>query len=143
MRFLGHLVDICKMAGRPFEIGYKFHCVADKGYVWDFWPHSSPKNGYHPLLSTAVKPSSGALTPAGAIVLHLAKQPPYTSTSFNTFTANYYTTVALLQHPREIGTTRKTGAGYSDSLNVPEMVQEKVEYHYSTGVISGRVAVFL
>ena len=40
MRFLGRSVDICKMPGKPIEVGYKFYCLADREYVWNFWPHS-------------------------------------------------------------------------------------------------------
>ena len=148
MRFLGRSVDICKMPGKPIEVGYKFHCLADRGYVWNFWPHSGTKNGYDPLPPIAVRPTPGGLTPTGAMVLYLAKQLPYTTMAFNIFTDNYYTTVALLQQLRAIGiggcgTTRKTGAGYPESLKVPEKAQTRVEYHYSTGAIAGGVAVLL
>ena len=148
MRFLGRFVDICKMPGKPVEVGYKFHYLADKGYVWNFWPHSGTKDGYDPLSPTAVKLTPGALTPTSAMVLHLAKQLPYTTMAFMIFTDNYYTTVELLQQLRAIGiggcgTRRKTSAGYPESLKVPERVQGKVEYHYSTGVITGGVAVLL
>ena len=148
MRFLGRSEDICKMPEKPIEVGYKFHCLADKGYVWNFWPHTGTKDGYDPLPSTAVKPTPEALTLPGAMVLHLAKQLPYTTIAFNIFTDNYYNRVALLQYLRAIGigrcaTTRKTGARYPECLKVPEKVKGKVEYHYSTGGISGRVAVLL
>lgn len=36
MRFLGRSIDTCKMPGKPIEIGYKFRCLTDHGYVWDF-----------------------------------------------------------------------------------------------------------
>lgn len=47
MCFLGCSVDTCKMPGKPIEIGYKFHCMVDCRYVWDFWPQSR-KDSYDP-----------------------------------------------------------------------------------------------
>lgn len=83
IRFLGRSIDIWKMPGKPIEIGYKFHFLANHGYVWDFWPHSGTKDGYDPLLSDAVQPSVGGLTPTGAMCFHLAIELAYKTMSFN------------------------------------------------------------
>lgn len=148
IRFLGRSIDICKMPGKPIEIGYKFHCLADHGYVWNFWPHSGTKDGYDPLPSNAVQPSGGGLTPTGAMCLHLAMQLPYRTMSFNLYTDNYYTTLDLLANLRSIGiggcgTTRRDRTGYPEILKVPPNAATKVEYHFMTGAVNHEVATLL
>ena len=148
IRFMGRSVDICKMPSKPIEIGYKFHCLADHGYVWDFWPQSGTKDGYDPLPPTAIQPTPGGLTPTGAMCLHLAKQLPYQAMAFNLYTDNYYTTLDLLSNLRSIGiggcgTTRKDRTGYPATLKVPDNAQAKVEYHFITGAVNRGVATIL
>lgn len=140
MRFLGRSIDTCKMSGKPIEIGYKFHCLADHGYVWDF--------GHIPAPSEAVQPEVGGLTPTGTMCLHLAKQLPYTSMAFNIYMDNYYTTLGLLSHLRQIdiggcGTTRRDRTGYPAVLKVPPNSETKVEYHFTTGAVNRGVATLL
>lgn len=141
MRFVGRSVDICKMPGKPIEVGYKFHCLADHGYIWDFWPHSGTKDGYDSLPPDATQPSVGGLTPTGAMCLHLAKQLPYTSHAFNIFTDNYYTTLDLLSNLRAVGiggcgTTRRDRTGYPEELKIPANAETKVEYHFTSGAVN-------
>jgi len=148
IRFMGRSVDICKMPSKPIEIGYKFHCLADHGYVWDFWPQSGTKDGYDPLPPTAIQPTPGRLTPTGAMCLHLAKQLPYQAMAFNLDTDNYYTTLDLLSNSCSIGiggcgTTRKDRTGYPATLKVPDNTQTKIEYHFITGVVNRGVATIL
>ena len=33
--------DTYKMPSRPIQQGFKFHCLADQGYIWDFHPTSN------------------------------------------------------------------------------------------------------
>jgi hypothetical protein len=41
MRCTGRSCDTYKMPSKPIEQGFKFHCLADHGYVWDFVPTSN------------------------------------------------------------------------------------------------------
>lgn len=148
MHFLERSIDIYKMPGKPIEIGYKFHCLADRGYVWDFWPHSGTKDGYYPLSPDATQPVTGSWTPTGAICLHLAKRLPYQTMAFNIYMDNYYTILDLLSNLQDIGiggcgTTRKDRTSYPKELKVPPNVETKVEYHFLTGATNCEVATTL
>lgn len=73
--------------------------------------------------------------------LHLAKQLPYETHTFNIFTYNYYTTLDLLSNLRTIGiggcgTTRKDCTGYPEKLRVPSNAETKVAYHFTTGAVN-------
>jgi hypothetical protein len=39
--FTGRPIHITKMTQKLIDDGYKFYCLADKGYVWDFQPSSN------------------------------------------------------------------------------------------------------
>jgi hypothetical protein len=41
IRSRGRSKDKYKIPNNPIERGYKFHCLADHGYVWDFHPTSN------------------------------------------------------------------------------------------------------
>ncbi|RPA93189.1 hypothetical protein L873DRAFT_1706522, partial [Choiromyces venosus 120613-1] len=126
--FMGCSIDICKMPNKLIKIGYKFHYLADHGYVWDFWPQSDTKDRYNSLPPSATQP-----TPTIA---------------FNLYTDNYYTTLDPLSNLHLIGiggcrTTRKDWTGYPVALKVPENSQIKVEYYFITGTINWGVTTIL
>ena len=39
--YTDHSSDTYKMPSEPIELGFKFHCLADYGYIWDFHPTSN------------------------------------------------------------------------------------------------------
>ena len=41
MRATGRSPDTYKMPSKPIEQGFKFHCLADHGFIWDFHPTSN------------------------------------------------------------------------------------------------------
>ena len=57
--------DTYKMPSKPIELGFKFHCLADHGYIWDFHPTSN-QAGPDPV------PAIEHLTATGEIVMFLA-----------------------------------------------------------------------
>jgi hypothetical protein len=42
IRATGRSPDTYKMPSKPIEQGFKFHCLADDGYIWNFHPTSKP-----------------------------------------------------------------------------------------------------
>ena len=69
IRCTGRSQDTYKMPSKSIEQGFKFHCLADHGYVWDFLPTSN-QAGPNPV------PSIEGITPTGEIVYHLLGQLP-------------------------------------------------------------------
>jgi hypothetical protein len=65
----GHSPDTYKMPSKPMEQWFKFHVVAEYGYVWDFHPMSN-QVGPDPV------PSIEGLTATGQVVHHLVGQLP-------------------------------------------------------------------
>ena len=136
------------MPSNPIEILYKFHCLADHGHVWDFWPPSGTMNGYYPLPPTAIQPTPGGLTSTFTMCLHLTEQLPYQAMAINLYTDNYYTTLNLVSNLHSIGicecgTTRKNRTGYPATLKVPDNVQAKVEYDFITSSVNRGIATIL
>jgi hypothetical protein len=58
------------MPSNPIEQGFKFHCLADHGYVWDFLPTSNQAG------LDSVDAVEG-LTSTGEVVYHLLKKLPH------------------------------------------------------------------
>lgn len=46
IRCTGRSLDTYKMPNKPIERGFKFHCLADHGYIWDFLPTSNQAGCY-------------------------------------------------------------------------------------------------
>jgi len=108
MRATGRSPDTYKMPSKPIEQGFKFHCLADHGYIWDFHPTSN-QAGTDPVRST------DGLTATGDVVYHLLQKLPGTM-YWIFYLDNFYTTVPLLGrlrhdlHMGACGTARSSSA---------------------------------
>ena len=117
------------MPSKPIEQGFKFHCLADHGYIWDFLPTSN-QAGPDPV------PSIEGITPTGEIVYHLLGQLPQPM-YWVAYLDNFYTTIPLLgrlRHDYRIGgcgTARPSSAGFPADLKIPKQNIAKFEYHSS------------
>jgi len=114
IRCTGWSQDTYKMPSKPIEQGFKFHCLADHGYIWDFLPTSN-QAGPDPV------PSIEGITLTGEIVYHLLGQLPQPM-YWVAYLDNFYTTISLLgrlHHDYRIGgcgTARPSSAGFPADL---------------------------
>jgi hypothetical protein len=112
---------------KPIEHGFKFHCLADHGYVYDFHPTSN-QAGPDPV------PPVEGLTPTGEVVYHLLTKLPK-SRHWTVYLDNFYTTVPLLgrlRHDLKIaacGTARPSSAASPKDLKMDKKDVSKLEYH--------------
>jgi len=123
----GHSPDTYKMPRKPIEQGFKFHVVAEHGYVWDF--HSTSNQvGPDPV------PSIEGLTATGQVVNHLVSQLPR-SKYWMVYLDNFYTTLPLLGRLLNnfqiggCGTERPSLAGFPPELKGSKQDITKHEYH--------------
>ena len=133
---LNHIViDECvmrgtyKMPSKPIQQVFKFHCLADHGYIWDF--HPTPiANQAGPDL---VRPIEG-LTATGAAAYHLLQKLPR-SRYWIVYLDNLYTSVPLLgnlRHDLKIGgcgTARPSSALFPSEREVPTLDLGKHDYY--------------
>jgi len=127
IRATGQSPDAYKMPSKPIEQGFKFHCLADHGYIWDFHP-TSHQACPDPVVST------DGLTATGEVVYHLVWKVPSTM-YFILYLDNFYTTVPLLGrlchdlHMGACGTAHPSSAGFPPELKIPKQDIGKYEYH--------------
>jgi hypothetical protein len=123
----GRSPDTYKMPSKPIKQGFKFHCLADHGYIWDFHPTSNQAG-------SDLVPSTDGLTARGEIVYHLLRKLPSTM-YFIVYLENLYTTVPLLgrlRHDLHMGasrTARPSSTGFPPELKIPKHDIGKYEYH--------------
>jgi len=79
--------DTYKIPSKPIELGFKFHCLADHGYIWDFHPTSNQTRP-DPV------PVIQNLTATRGIVIFLASQLPKRRT-WHIYLDNFYTSPGL------------------------------------------------
>jgi hypothetical protein len=127
IRCTGRSKDTYKMPNKPIGRGFKFHCLADHGYVWDFHPTSN-QCGPDPV------PSIEGLTATGEVVYHLCSKLPR-ARYWVVYLDNFYTSVPLLARLRHdfkmggCGTSRPSAAGFPKELKIPKSEVGKHEYH--------------
>ena len=95
--------------------GFKFHCLADHDYIWDFHPTSN-HFGPDPV------PAVDGLTATGEVVYYLLRQLPKTR-YWIVYLGNFYTSLPLLgrlRHDISIGTsgTARSSAGFPPQLKI-------------------------
>ena len=73
------------MSSKPIQQGFKFHCLAGHGYIWDFHPTSN-QTGPDPA------PPIEGPTATGAVVYHLLQKLPR-SRYWIVYLDNFYTSV--------------------------------------------------
>ena len=118
IRCTGRSSDTYKMPSKPIEQGFKFHCLGDHGYIWDFHPTSN-RSGLDPVRHIP------GLTSTGDIVYHLLNKLPRTR-QWVAYLDNFYTTLPLvgrLRHDLSMGTcgtTRPPSAGVPAELKIPK-----------------------
>ena len=86
------------MPSKSIEQGFKFHCLADHGYIWDFLPTSNQEGPDR-------VPTVNGLTSTGEIVYHLLSKLPL-SIYWVGYSDNIYTSLPLLggmRHGFKIG----------------------------------------
>lgn len=137
----GRSADTYKLPRKPIPQGFKFHCLADHGYVYDFHPTSN-KSGADPLHEPEDDTSS-SLSETSKVVLDLAKRLPYKQLAFNISLDNYYTSIPLLAALRTAGiggcgTARTSSKNFPPELAVPKTAV--IDYHRKAGIIIDKVA---
>ena len=124
IRATGRSQDTYKMPKKPIQQGFKFHCLADHGYIWDFHPTSNQAD------PDPIPPIEG-LTATGAVVYHLLQKLPR-SRYWIVELDKFYTSVGRLCHDLKIGgcsTARPSSALFPSELNVPKSDIGKHDYH--------------
>ena len=126
MRAIGWSPDTYKMPSKPIEQGFKFHCLADHGYIWDFHLTSNQAGPDR-------VPAVNGLTPTGEVVYYLSKLP--LSRYWVVCLDNFYTSLPLLgriRHDFKIGacgTARPNFVGFPVELKIPKQDVNKHKYH--------------
>ena len=127
MRATERSPDTYRMPSKPIEQGFKFHCLADHGYIWDFHPTSNQAGPDR-------VPTVNGLTPTGELVYHLLSKLPL-SRYWVVYLGNFYTSLPLLgriRHDFKIGacgTARPNSVGFPVELKIPKQDVNKHEYH--------------
>ena len=122
MRATGRSPDTYKMPSKPIEQGFKFHCLADHGYVWDFHPTSNQ-------VGPDRVPTVNGLTSTGEVVYHLLSKLSL-SRYWVVYLDNLYTSLPLLgriRHDFKIGacgTARPNSVGFPVELRIPKQDQQ-------------------
>lgn len=137
VRFYGQSAHTVRMKNKPIPEGFKILSLCDAGYTYTFLPTSRIK-------SVDVVTVEG-LTKTGSMVSHMVKQLPHTWLSFNVFMDNYFSTVALFQHFRNIGIgacgTARKQAGIPKELQVEKGA--KLDWDTRSGaVVHGVLVIF-
>lgn len=141
IRCTGRSLDTYKMPSKPIEHGFKFHCLADHGYIWDFH-RTSNQVGPDPV------PTIEGLTPTGEVVYFLASKLPKRKT-WHIYFDNYYTSLPLLEILRgrldvgACGTARPSSKDFPQILAIPKKDVGKVPYHFRAGMVIRGVGVLL
>jgi len=131
------------MPNKPIELGYKFHCLANRGYIVDFLPTSS-KFGLDPI------PSIPEPSDTGTAVYHLAStlQQLDRQRAWSLYVDKFYTSFPLFKKLREIGigavgAARTSSKDFPQSLKIPKEVSSKLEYHSKGGVVKDGIGFLL
>ena len=127
MRATGWSPATYKMPTKPIKQGFKFRCLADHSYIWDFHPTSN-QVGLDPV------PSTDGLTATGEVLYHLLRKLPGT-TYWTVFLDNVYIRVPSFGrlyhdlHMGSCGTARHSSADFPPELKIPNHDIGKYEYH--------------
>jgi len=142
--FTGRSIHITKMPNKPIRQGYKFVCMAEKGYVWEFHP-SSNAGGGDPV---DVESHLLHLTDTGKMVHHLIRHSHqrHPKLSFNVYMDNVFTTKPLLAELHWIGieeyaTCRQQFQEFPKELKIGN--NAKLPYHFRSGAVHAGVATLL
>ena len=115
------------MPSKLIERGFKFHCLADHGYMWDFFPTSNQAG-------PDTVPAIGGLSVTGSVVYHLLDTLLHIH-SCVVYLDNFYASLPLLAKLRQTlkigvcGTVRLSSAGFSVDLKIPKKDISKYDYH--------------
>jgi len=139
----GRSIDTYNMPNKPIKLGYKFHFLANRGYIVDFLPTSS-KSGLDLI------PSIPELSYTGSSVYHLAStlQQLDRRHAWNLYVDIFYTSFPLFKKLREIGigavgTARTSSKDFPQSLKIPKQVWSKLEYHSKGGIVTDGIGFLL
>jgi len=99
--FTGRSIHITNMPNKPIIQGYRFFCVAEKGYVWGFHPSSNAVGGD----SVDVEFHLLKLTDTGKMVHHMIRHLHlrHRKLSFHVYMDNSFTTQLLLAVLHQMG----------------------------------------
>jgi hypothetical protein len=99
--FTGRSIQITKMSNKPIRQEYQYFSIAEKGYVWEFYPSLNTVGG-DPV---DVESHLLQLTDTGKMVHHMIRRLHQThrKLSFNGYPDNLITTQQLLAKLRRMG----------------------------------------
>jgi len=137
-------IHITKMPNKPISQGYKFFCMAEKGYVWEFHPLSKAVGG--DLID--VESRLVQLTDTGKMLHHFTRRlhQSHRKLSFDVHIDNISTTQPLLAEFRRMeiaacGTCRQQFGGFPKELKVGK--NAKLPYHFQSRAVNDGVATLL
>lgn len=133
VRFSGRSMHTVHMKNKLIPEGFKILSLCDSGYTYTFIPTSR-------VAPTQVTRVEG-LTQTGNTVNHLVQRLPYSWLSFNVYMDNYFSSVKLFQHLRNIGIgacgTARRQAGIPKELQVDKAI--KLDWDTWSGIVQDGV----
>jgi hypothetical protein len=148
IRCTGHSSDTYKMPSKPIDQGFKFHCLADAGYLYDFHPTSN-QAGPDPISPSSFSKVDDMSNTSKIVLSLLQKNCAIMGSdqAFNVYMNNFYVNLPLFASLRKrlgvgaCGTARNTTKDFPPELAVPK--NAKLDYHYHTAVVKDNVAVVI
>ncbi|RPA98281.1 hypothetical protein L873DRAFT_1579108, partial [Choiromyces venosus 120613-1] len=130
------------MPNKPIELGFKFHCLANHVYIWDFHPTSN-QTGLDPV------PTIEEVISTGEIVMFLANKFPKRRI-WNIYLDNSYTSLPLLLELlrkrlgiRACGMVRPNSKDFPEKLTILKNAVGQLQYHFKSGIIVRDVGILL
>jgi len=128
----------------PTSQGYRFFCMAEKGYVWEFHPSWNAVGGDPVDVESLLL----KLTDTGKKVHHLIRplHQRHRKLSFNVYMDNFFTTQPLLAELHRMGigacgTCMQQFRGFPKELK--DGTNAKLPYHFRSGAVNDGVATLL
>lgn len=149
IRCAGRSKDTYKMPNKPIDQGFKFHCLANAGFIHDFIPTSN-QCGPDPIAASGFPEVDDVMSMTSRLVFGLVQRNCHYSgcdQAFDVFLDNFYVNLPLFSALRKrlgigaCGTARTNSKDFPSELAVPK--NAKLDYHFKTAVVKDGVAVIL
>jgi len=117
--FTGRSIHLTKMPNKPISQEYKFFCMAEKGYVWEFFPSSNAVGGDPVDVESHLLPLTDTLKTVYHMIKYLHLK--HRNFSFNIYINKFFRIQHLLaEHHRmrigACGTCRQQIRGFPKEL---------------------------
>ena len=138
----GRSYETVRMKNKPIGAGYKIWALCDRGYVYEYFPHSN-KQPWKELENY-----KGTLTRHSAVVVRLVESLPRESGKkilrYAVFMDNLFSSIKLFSMMRDkgigcVGTTRANSAGFPKQLKVRGREHKHLEWDTIGSVVVDKV----